>query len=128
MDPIITVPMLVGALTKALDSAAGEAGKKAWSALAALMAKRRNGSGSEADPAPPLLRPDTRDIEPFAEHLAALAAADPAFADGLRAWADNTSVTCEIADSTVNIISGAVHGNVVQGGNMSGTFNLGSRA
>lgn len=125
MDPIITVPMLVSALTKALDSAAGEAGKKAWSALAALLAKHRRKTSGEADPAGPLLRPDVRDIEPFAQHLATLAATDDELAEGLHDWASTTSATCIGTVNTMNSISGTVHGNAVQAGNISGSVNFG---
>jgi hypothetical protein len=126
MDPIITVPMLVSALTKALDSAAGEAGKKAWSALSALLTKHRRQDSGEADAqAAPLLRADVRDIEAFAQHLATLAATDPALTQSLHDWAAETTVTCAGSDNTVNTISGTVHGNVVQARDVSGSVNFG---
>ncbi|MEZ0115434.1 hypothetical protein ABH920_009473 [Catenulispora sp. EB89] len=125
MDPIITVPMLVSALTKALDSAAGEAGKKAWSALSTLLTKHRRQTPNEADAAAaPLLRPDPRDIEPFAQHLATLAVADPALAQSLHDWAAETARTFGSSENTVNTLSGTVHGNVVQAGNISGSVSF----
>lgn len=125
MDPLITAPMLASALGKLLDSAAGEAGKRAWSALTKILAANRSkrvargeALDTESVTAEPPSTPEA--IAAMADGLARLAAADPELASALRTWHSSVSAISTGAGDVSNSVSGSVHGNVVQGRDFSG--------
>jgi hypothetical protein len=115
MDPIITAPMLVSALTKLLDSAASAAGKQAWTALKGVIDRHR---GARDEVAADVAPETPAQVAGLAETLARLAGADPALAADLAAW--HSSVTVTGSGDVVNTVSGTVHGNTVQARDVSG--------
>lgn len=126
MDPIITAPMLVSALSKLLDSAAGEAGKQAWTALKGVLDRHRSTRETlDADPAgtAPTTAPQTPEqVSALADTLARLAGTDPSLAADLAAW--HTSVSGTGSGDAVNTVTGTVHGNVLQARDVSGGISF----
>ena len=107
MDSIITPSLITTALTKLLNSAAGEAGSKSWEALRALLARHHRS-------APP--QPATsEEAAVVAEQLASAAAHDDALAEDLLALQRSID-----SDDVTNIVSGQV-GRLVQGRDFTNT-------
>jgi hypothetical protein len=108
MDPILTPNLITTALTKLVDSAATEAGSKAWDALKALLARHHRA----APPQPAT----TEEAAAMAEQLVSAAARDDALAEDLLAWQRSASGS----DDVTNIVTGQV-GRVVQGRDFTNT-------
>ncbi|MCX4098122.1 hypothetical protein [Nocardia sp. alder85J] len=112
---------MTDALHKILDSAAGEAGKRAWEALATLLGRHRSEPDATEEPVPV---PETdSEIEDLANRLARIAAADPAAAERLRAWLDG--IDGDPPGTTHNTISGTVQGHAIQARDISGPITFG---
>lgn len=134
MEAVITAQMLVGALTKALDSAAGEAGKRGWAGLVELIKRRRARSqGAEGESDGPVGSGDTpdapdsaSDVGRLAEWLAAQAEGDPRFARELLDWHKTVITTVSGQGDVNNSVSGTVSGSVVQARDISGPITFGS--
>ena len=124
---IVTAQMLAGALSKALDAAGGEAGRRSVAVLARIVGKWKSRSGSEAGEAVPALDDPLKpeQIPGLARALAAAAAADPVLAGELADWHRGTVVTVTGAGDVSASVSGTVDGNVVQARDVTGgiTFN-----
>jgi len=102
MDSILTPAMVSAALTKLLDSAATQAGSKAWDALKAIVSRHR-GHAPEQPTNP-------EEAAALADELTAAAEKDPALARDLGAW--HQSIVG--SDNTMNNVSGSAE-RVVQG-------------
>jgi hypothetical protein len=129
MDPLITAPMLVSALTKLLDSAGTEAGKRAWGALARILARSRakrltRGEAHETESvaSEPPTSPEA--IAALADGIARMAAADPELAHALRTWHSSVTAISTGAGGVSNTVSGTTHGSVVQGRDISGPITF----
>ncbi len=122
MDPIITGPLLVGALHKVLDSTAGEAGKRAWDALAGLIARHRPGSRKEEALGEKVPETDA-EIEALVRRILDAVSTNPQLAKELRAWQAEVDTT--LPSSVSNTVSGTVQGNVVQARDISGPITFG---
>lgn len=143
MEPVITAQMLAGALTKALDAAAGEAGRRGWAALVELIKRRRaarsqsaddraQGSddqaegagdqGQEAVEAPH----SASEVGRLADWLAAQAEGDPQFARELLDWHKTVITIVSGQGDANNSVSGTVSGSVVQARDISGPITFGS--
>ncbi|WP_194909157.1 hypothetical protein [Catenulispora rubra] len=110
MDPILTPTMISAALTKFLDSAASQAGSKAWDALKALVTRHRGRT--------PELPASAEEASALADELATAAQADPALARELGEWHQSVmgsgNVTIAGSDNVTNNVSGSAE-RVVQG-------------
>lgn len=102
MDSILTPAMISAALTKLLDSAATQAGSKAWDTLKALITRHRGVTPKQ--PATP------EEAAALADELAAAAEKDPALAGDLKAWHQSIAGS----DNVTNTVSGSAE-RVVQG-------------
>ncbi|WP_194892505.1 hypothetical protein [Catenulispora pinisilvae] len=126
---IVTAQMLAGALSKALDAAGGEAGRRSLAGLAWIVGKWKTRSGGEAGEALPALDGplNPEQIPGLAQALAAAAAADPTLAAELADWhrAAVVTVTVTGAGDVTGTVSGTVDGSVVQARDIAGpvTFN-----
>jgi hypothetical protein len=124
-DVLASIALMVA--TKATEGLS-EAGRAAFAALARLVKRRFQGSGSaqaalteaEADPA------DSTRLESLREELAQAAADDPAFDHQLRRlWQDLALHLEASAGGVVNNLSGPVGGNVVQARDIQGGISFG---
>ncbi|MFO7249490.1 MAG: hypothetical protein DIU60_001905 [Actinomycetes bacterium] len=119
MDPI--VPTLAAILSALVGGAAGEAGKNAWEALAALV-RRRFGRDRQALTA--VERPDAVAPGELARLLGERAAADPEFRAELERWIAETEPAAR--PDVVNINTGTVSGNLVQARDIHGSITFGA--
>lgn len=123
---IVTAQMLAGALSKALDAAAGEAGKRSLEALSRIVGRWRSRSGGETGKAEVEAVPDLENpLEPeqiphLARLLAAAAGTDPALAAELIDWHHGAVITVTGAGNVSATVSGTVDGPVVQARDISG--------
>ena len=110
MDSILTPAMLSAALAKLLDSAASQAGSKAWDALKALITRHRGRA--------PELPASPEQAARLADELAAAAQADPDLARALGEWHQSImgsgNVTNVGSDNVTNNVSGSAE-HFVQG-------------
>ncbi|MBS2533647.1 hypothetical protein KGQ20_12785 [Catenulispora sp. NF23] len=124
---IVTAQMLAGALSKALDAAGGEAGRRSLAGLAWIVGKWKTRSGGEAGEALPALDSPLQpeQVPGLAQALAAAAAADPTLAAELADWHRAAVVTVTGAGDVTGTVSGTVDGSVVQARDIAGpvTFN-----
>lgn len=124
---VVTAQMVTSALSKALDAAAGEAGRRSLAALASIVVKWKarsgNGAAKELPAVDESLKPER--IPGLAQVLAAAASADPAFAAELADWQRGAVITVTGAGNVTGTVSGTVDGSVVQARDISGpvTFN-----
>lgn len=116
--------ILTQILSALADGAAGQAGQRAWTALADL-ARKTAGHGSaetaaidaaREQPAPGVLRA-------LAEALDSRAHADPGFAAALGQWIRQTQALLP-QPLAVNQVTGPVRGTVIQAGEVSGGIHL----
>lgn len=102
MDSILTPAMISAALAKLLDSAASQAGSKAWDALKALITHHRGRT--------PELPASPEAAAQLADELAAEAQADPDLAKALGQWHQSImgsgNVTNVGSDNVTNSTSG----------------------
>jgi len=117
VDPL-TAAALSATLIPLVTGAAGEAGKAAWASLASYVrSKLRHDPAAVAAVGVLEQQPaDVGTVTKLAVSLAAEADRDTDAAAWLRTWHDDAAkVTATV---THNTISGTVHGNAVQGGNI----------
>ncbi|WP_216900294.1 hypothetical protein [Nocardia alni] len=122
MDPIVTGPLLVGALHKVLDSAAGEAGKRAWDALTGLITRYRSRSQEKEGLGETVPETDA-EIEALVRRILDIVATNPQLAAELRSW--QAEVDTALPSTVSNTVSGNVQGNVVQARDISGPITFG---
>jgi hypothetical protein len=127
VDPL-TAPALAATITAVLNSAAGEAGKAAWTRLSTAAGRLLRSASSEADTlaeAGTLAEVDQAVIAPqahdlpeaatqAAETLLTLAQQDPDFAELLAAWQAEAVMTNNYTSTVLNTVTGQVNGPVVQ--------------
>jgi hypothetical protein len=123
MTAELAASALMLVLTKILDSASGEAGHAAWTALTQLT--RRVFHRDNPTDEPPT---NHTDLTRLADELAARARQDPAFAEQLRHWLDTTTANMaaryDIAGA-INTISGQVCGDAIQARDITGSIAFG---
>lgn len=118
--------MLAGAVSKVLDTAAGEAGRQSWAALVRIAKKWRARSGAGEESLRELENPpDAAGIDALAKSLETAAASDPALAYEFANWHHSVTVVVSGAGDVSSTVSGTIHGPVVQARDVSGpiTFN-----
>ena len=108
MDPVLTPALVTTALSKLFDSAAAEAGTKAWDALKTLLTRHHG-----ATPTRPVT---AEEASTLAEQLVAAAETDPSFARDLADWQQSVSGS----DNVANIVTGQVR-HLVQGRDFNDT-------
>jgi hypothetical protein len=126
-------PISIGLLTALAGGAGGEAGRRAWSALSALVRRPLRQVPVQSERALPgdatamasqgvgalaALERSPGDVDrarALSAALTARAVADPNFARALDVWAGQARTIQVTDDSTHNTISGTVYGGVVQG-------------
>ncbi len=128
VDPV-SVALLVGVLTSIATGAGGEAGKQAWTSLAALVGKasRRDSAPDASLTALEMAPADHGQATTLATALADRAEKDEAFAVELRTWLTNTQHALHLSDDqTTNIIGGRaqVYGPVLQGRDFTGPIRF----
>lgn len=123
---IVTAQMLTAALSKALDGAGGEAGRRSLAALAWIVGKWKARSGSEFGEVLPALDSPMapEQIAGLAQILAAAAAADSALAAELADWRRGAVITVTGAGDVSGTVSGTVDGPVVQARDVSGPITF----
>ena len=128
VDPV-SVTLLVGAITSIATGAGGEAGKQAWTSLAAMVHKafRRDSPPDTSLKALKVAPADQHQATALATALVDHADKDGAFAEELRTWIDDTRYALHLGnDQTTNIIGGSaqVHGAVFQGRDFTGPIRF----
>lgn len=121
MDPI-SLASLSALVSSALTSASQEAGAQAWDSLRTLVrrvARRR----PELDVSEVDVVATTVDPPMAVAVLHRIAAQDGTFADELSEWMREHRALL-VTDSNVNVISGTVHGNVINARDINGSIHL----
>jgi hypothetical protein len=121
MDPIV-IPALTTMISALVGGAAGEAGKSAWAALAALVRRR---FAHDQDAVEAVERPGMTTPEDLARLLAERAASDPDFEAALSRWMSETKPVVRSDRIVMNSVHGDVSGMVVQAGDIHGSINFG---
>lgn len=123
MDPGI----LTQVLTALAQGAGGQAGQRAWTALAALTSRLlgRDATETKAIDSARAGKPDPSGPGGLAEALAGKAGADPRFAAGLEDWLARAQALVICGQPAVNQVTGPVSGTVVQARDVFGGIRLG---
>ncbi|MFI7538457.1 hypothetical protein [Streptosporangium sp. NPDC049376] len=125
MDPTV----LTAIVTALVGGAAGEVGKSAWTSLVTLARNRFGGDSGEVAALEAAPGGTTGQAKEITGILIDRATADPAFADELAAWAQETAKVVRQSHDVSNTIGGdaTIHGTVIQAGDVFGSINLGPR-
>jgi hypothetical protein len=115
------VPVLSEVLTALAQGAGGEAGRRAWAALAGLTA-RICGHGSAEAQAVEAASTGSEPGRPsaLADLLAQRADADPGFAAAFRPWLSAAQLLLAEGNATANQVTGGVSGSVIQARDVHG--------
>jgi hypothetical protein len=111
-------------LTALTQGAAGQAGRQAWTALAALATRLLGRDSAEAG-AIEAARAGTPDPVRLASVLARRTSADPGFAGELQEWLADTQALLTAGHVTSNQVTGQVSGTVIQAGDVFGGIRIG---
>jgi hypothetical protein len=118
--------MLTQVLSALVQGAGGQAGQRAWTALAALTGRALGYDSAEtqAIETSRTASPDPARVSNLAEGLARLARTDPAFTAELTDWLTGAQALLT-GDQTLNQVTGQVTGPVIQARDVSGGITIG---
>jgi hypothetical protein len=130
VDPI-TAAALATTVVPLVSGAAGEAGKQAWTSLAAFVRARFGREAASVAAAEALERqPDSAHGEELAARLVRLAEQDSEFSEWLNTWFRDVAPLVDQRSSVVNTVSGQarISGGMVQAHTINGPLIFGAPA
>jgi hypothetical protein len=118
--------VLAQVLTALAQGAGGQAGQRAWTALAALAGRVLGRDSAEAAAIEAVRVSGSPDPASLADLLAGQAEADPGFASGLEEWLADTKLLLASGEGqTANRVTGPVSGTVIQARDVFGGIRFG---